>query len=165
MEYTYGMVYDICPRVCLDLLWSFITVLFRLKYNYIFHWALGQSCDWRLSQYHWKVTEMNVKYISYCWTVPYNYSRVHRYSHFHSRSELTHPPLDKMAAILADDNFRYIFMMENDRIPIRIRLKFIPRSPIDNTTALVQVMAWRRTGDKPLPEPSLTQITDAYMRH
>ena len=25
-------------------------------------------------------------------------------------------------------------------------------------------MAWRRTGDKPLPEPMLTQLTDAYMR-
>ena len=26
-------------------------------------------------------------------------------------------------------------------------------------------MAWRRTGDTPLPEPILSQITDAYMRH
>ena len=26
-------------------------------------------------------------------------------------------------------------------------------------------MAWRRTGYKPLSEPMLTQITDAYMRH
>ena len=23
-------------------------------------------------------------------------------------------------------------------------------------------MAWRRTGDKPLPEPMMTQFTDAY---
>ena len=36
---------------------------------------------------------------------------------------------------------------------------------IDNKSALVQVMAWRRTGDKPLPEPILTQFIDAYMRH
>ena len=28
-----------------------------------------------------------------------------------------------------------------------------------------QVMAWRQTGDKPLPEAMLTQFTDAYMRH
>ena len=26
-------------------------------------------------------------------------------------------------------------------------------------------MAWRRTGDKPLSEPMLTQFTDAFMRH
>ena len=37
--------------------------------------------------------------------------------------------------------------------------------PIDNKSALVQVMAWRRTGYKPLPEPMLAQFTDAYMGH
>ena len=26
-------------------------------------------------------------------------------------------------------------------------------------------MAWRRIGDKPLSEPMLTGVTDAYMRH
>ena len=46
-----------------------------------------------------------------------------------------------MAAILADDNFRYIFLNENDKIPIQISLKFVPRSPIDNKPALIQVMA------------------------
>ena len=36
---------------------------------------------------------------------------------------------------------------------------------IDNKSALVQVIAWRRTGDKPLPEPMMTKFIDAYMRH
>ena len=70
-----------------------------------------------------------------------------------------------MATILADDNFKCIFLNENDRILIRISLKFVPRNPIDNKPALVQVMAWRPTDDKPLSEPMLTQFTDAYMRH
>ena len=26
-------------------------------------------------------------------------------------------------------------------------------------------MAWRQTGDKPLPEPMMTRFTDAYMLH
>ena len=60
-----------------------------------------------------------------------------------------------MAAILADDNFKCIFMNENDKILIRISLKFVPRSQIDDKSALVQVMAWRQRGDKPLPEPML----------
>ena len=51
-----------------------------------------------------------------------------------------------MAAILADNNFKCIFLNENDRILFRISLKFVPRSPIDNKPALVQVVAWRRTG-------------------
>ena len=70
-----------------------------------------------------------------------------------------------MDAILADDNFKCIFLSENNRLLIRISLKFVSRSPIDNKPALVQVMAWGRTGDKPLPESILTQFTDAYMRH
>ena len=37
-----------------------------------------------------------------------------------------------MAAILADDKFKWIFSNENDRIPIWILLKFVPRNPIDN---------------------------------
>ena len=70
-----------------------------------------------------------------------------------------------MAAILADNIFKCILFNENEKIPIQISLKFFPRSPIDNKPALVLIMAWRRTGDKPLPEPMLTQFTDAYMRH
>ena len=56
-------------------------------------------------------------------------------------------------------------MNEEFRVLIRISLKFIPIDPINNNSALVQVMAWRRIGDKPLPEAMLTQFTDAYMRH
>ena len=58
-----------------------------------------------------------------------------------------------------------IFMNENVRIAIQISFKFVPKALIDNKSASVQVMAWRRTGDKPLPEPKLTQFADAYMRH
>ena len=53
-----------------------------------------------------------------------------------------------MATIFADDIFKWIFLNENDRIPIQLSLKFVPRSPIDNKTALVQVTASRRTGDE-----------------
>ena len=45
-----------------------------------------------------------------------------------------------MAAVLADELFKCIFLNENDRIPIQISLKFVPRSPIYNKPALVQVM-------------------------
>ena len=50
-------------------------------------------------------------------------------------------------------------------IPIRISLKFVPKGPIDNKSTLVQLMVWRRTGDKALPNPVMTQFNDAYMRH
>ena len=70
-----------------------------------------------------------------------------------------------MAAILADDTFKRIFVKENVRISIKISLKYVPKSPIRNIPALFQIMAWRRIGDKPLSEPMLTRFTDAYMRH
>ena len=63
-----------------------------------------------------------------------------------------------MAAILADDNFKCIFLNENDRIPIQISPKFVPKRPFENNPALVQVMAWRRIGAKPLSEPMLDPV-------
>ena len=34
-------------------------------------------------------------------------------------------------------------------------MKFVPGGLIDNTSSLVQIMAWRWTGDKPLSEPMI----------
>ena len=61
--------------------------------------------------------------------------------------------------------FKCIFLNETFCVLIRISLKFVPEGLIYNTSALFQVMAWRRTGSKPLIEPMLTQFTDAYMHH
>ena len=53
----------------------------------------------------------------------------------------------------ADDIFKCIFFNENVWIPIKISLKFVPKGPINNIPAMVQIMAWRRPCDKPLSEP------------
>ena len=50
-------------------------------------------------------------------------------------------------------------MNERFCISIPISLNFVPKGPIENKFALVQVMAWRRTGDKPLVEQMLTPIS------
>ena len=57
----------------------------------------------------------------------------------------------------ADDIFKCIFLNENLWIPIKISLKFLPRGPINNVPSLVQIMAWRRPGDKPLSETILVK--------
>ena len=64
-----------------------------------------------------------------------------------------------------DDVFKCNFLNENGWISIKSPLKFVPQGPIYNIPALVQIMAWRRTGDKPLSEPMMTHFNDAYMRH
>ena len=44
---------------------------------------------------------------------------------------------------------------------IQISLLLVPMGPIENKSALVQAIAWCRTGDKPLSEPVLNLFTDA----
>ena len=58
----------------------------------------------------------------------------------------------------ADDIFKRIFFNENVWISIKISLKFVPKGPINNIPALVQIMAWRRWGDKPLSEPMMVSL-------
>ena len=58
-----------------------------------------------------------------------------------------------------DDIFKCIFLNENAWISIRISLKFVPKGPINNIPALVQIMAWRRPGDKPSSEPMMIILT------
>ena len=58
----------------------------------------------------------------------------------------------------ADDIFKCIFLNENASIAIKISLKFVPKGPINNTPALVQIMAWRRPGDRPLSEPMMVSL-------
>ena len=58
----------------------------------------------------------------------------------------------------ADDTFKRIFLNENVRILIKISLKFVPKGPMNNSPALVQIMTWRRSGDKPLSEPMMVSL-------
>ena len=67
--------------------------------------------------------------------------------------------------LFADDIFRCISANEKFCILIKISLRFVPWGPIDNNPVLIQIMTWRRIGDKPLSEPMLTRITDGYIRH
>ena len=74
------------------------------------------------------------------------------------------PRWTKIAAILTD-MYTCISLSENNIVPIQMSLKYVRKSPINNKAALVHVMTWRRTGDKPLPGPMMTQFIDAYMRY
>ena len=57
-----------------------------------------------------------------------------------------------------DDIFKCIFLNENVSMSIKIWLKFVPKGPIKNISALVQIMAWRRPCDKPLSEPMMFSL-------
>ena len=57
-----------------------------------------------------------------------------------------------------EDVFKCIFLNENAWISLKISLKFVPNGSINNIPTLVQIMAWRRTGDKPLSEPMMDSL-------
>ena len=59
----------------------------------------------------------------------------------------------------ADDIFKCIFLNENVWIPIKISLKFVPRGPINNIPALIQIMACRLDGAKPLSESMMVSLS------
>ena len=58
----------------------------------------------------------------------------------------------------ADDIFTCVYLNEDIWISINISLRFVPKGPIDNIPALVQIMAWRRPGNKPLSDPMMTSL-------
>ena len=58
----------------------------------------------------------------------------------------------------ADDIFKWIFLNENVWIPLKISLKFARKVQINTIPALVQIMAWRRRGDKPLSDPMMVSL-------
>ena len=57
-----------------------------------------------------------------------------------------------------DEILKCIFFNENIWISIKISLKFVPKGPINNIPAMVQIMAWRQPGDKPLSEPMMVSL-------
>ena len=57
-----------------------------------------------------------------------------------------------------DDIFKCILLNENVRISIENSLKLVPNDQINNVPALVQIMAWRRPGDKSLSEPMVDRL-------
>ena len=78
---------------------------------------------------------------------------------------VTHVLSDRMVAV-AQTTFpnvtkwmKYLYLDSN------LDLNLVPKGPKDNKSALVQIMDWRRTGDKSLPEQMLPQFTNVYMRY
>ena len=57
-----------------------------------------------------------------------------------------------------DDILKWIFLNENVWISIEISLNVVPKGQINNISTLVQIMARRRPGDKPLSEPMMVSL-------
>ena len=68
--------------------------------------------------------------------------------------------MDEMA-VIAQTTFTNAFSSKwNVRISIKISPKIVPKGPIDNNPAMVQMMAWCQIGNTPLSEPMLPRFTE-----
>ena len=68
---------------------------------------------------------------------------------------LTHWGREKMAAV-SQTTFSNAFSWT--KCMIKISLKFVTNGPINKISAFVQIMVWRRSGDKPLSEPMMVRL-------
>ena len=72
-------------------------------------------------------------------------------------------PMDYIASSDKSDkwltfHYRISHTLKYIWISINITLKFVPKGQINNIPALVQIMAWRRPGDKPLSEAMMVRL-------
>ena len=58
----------------------------------------------------------------------------------------------------AADVFKCILLNGNVWVLLKISLKFVPSGSINNIPALFQIMAWHRSGNKPLSEPMIISL-------
>ena len=64
----------------------------------------------------------------------------------------------RMSTIAQTTFTNNFFLNENVWISIKISLKFVPKGQFNNIPALVQIMARRRSGDKPLSESMMFRL-------
>ena len=125
----------------------------RIKESFIIYYSLRQSNTW------WFTMTTNSILIFACLTIFDIRSIIlGTYGAFRSWT----PPASiitlgsrQSGRHFPDDIFISIFLNENIRNSIS--LKFVPKGPINNIPSLVQIMACRRPGDRPLSEPMMVR--------
>ena len=89
----------------------------------------------------------------------YRYNTVHTTKmHTHDNDNWTHLGRDKMDAISKTTFSSAFSWMKMFEFRLKFHWMFVPKGPINNIPALVQIMAWRRVGNKPLSEPMLVSL-------
>ena len=76
--------------------------------------------------------------------------------HLALKFSLTHRGRDKMAAI-SQTMFLDAFLWMKPFV-YWLNFTFVPKGPIDNVPALVNIMAWRQPGNKPLSQPMVVRL-------
>ena len=73
----------------------------------------------------------------------------------HTEIQWGRPNVDDVSQTTFSNAF---FFNENYCILMKISLKYVRNGPIDNYPTLVQIIAWRRPGEKPLSQPMMDSL-------
>ena len=154
--------------------------IFPSRRNWIHkQWLLLAFCTPQITHFHDNLYILLYCNFSWCGHTV-NLQRHHRHHHRNHRWQISHLIFYNInfACIIvqhteAETNGRQfavhisecIIFNENCCILIQISLKSVPKYLVNNTSALVPIVVWRRTGDKPLSEPMMAYFTDTYKRH
>ena len=155
--------------ICQNQAWvSNCTAQYHVVYNYLPHtldtcfWHRSAYNDMSVSRYQAHSTYNYCEIICFCkhdWNRKYVTKAILSSASLGARrSRLNTLRPRQNGRHFADDIFKCIFMNENVWISSKISLKFVPKGPINNIPALVQIMAWCRPGDKPLSEAMMINL-------
>ena len=138
---------------CVHFIWRLLTFRWTWSYNDNLFYIINEAKLSRLSncQQHLNISPGCPNLL--CWTTsPGSLSAIAHLNTLRPRQNGRHFP---------DDIFKCIFLNENAWISLKISLKFVPKVRINKIPVLVQIMAWRRPGDKLLSE----QMMDNLLTH
>ena len=122
----------------------------------------SHCCSFKVLLLSW----MSVKCskIIYIWTAfPNAFTQVVTHQNMSVKLQINTLRLRQNGRHFPDNIFTCIFSNENVWISRKISLTILPKDWINNIPVLIQIMAWRRIGAKPLPEPRWPSSIDAYM--
>ena len=127
-------------------------------------WVTSQNCDCHVTWFCYQlIAKPGNKTATVSWPDPYivqfHYNTVQYNTLLHTAHWwLNTLRLSQNGCHFPDNIFKCIFSNENVKVLIKISLKFVPKGPINNIPALVQIMAWRWPGDKPLSESMMVSL-------
>ena len=151
---TLQPVHQLATPFWVDMMWKLFDQLdlgkwgqYRVICWRFFTWVLGSNCTDKIFNTETEICltlSAELLWDTACFKFPENYFKM-------IPSNINTLRLRQNGRLFADDTFKHIFLNEN----IRISLKFVLKGPINNIPALVQIMAWYRSGGRPLSEPMM----------
>ena len=111
--------------------------------------TVGLKINWGITKWNYWIMGKTLK--KTCLFLSSTRCMLMIYHHLHIEAKIKWPPFSTRL-------IQMHFLNENVWIMINISLMFVPKDPINNIPALFQVMAWCRSGDKPLSEPLMVSL-------